>query len=133
MKVINEYGCYIEIKDILYLYKVDSCFPNDLLNHVIKLYGNNIDMNTYIRIDVPKYIKYIKNNKLLFDYNFLNSKTNEELDELIDEIIRDSHLKEQYVNILNEKYNRRYLISQIKEVQSEKNMLVRKFDLKNWH
>ncbi len=131
MKVINEYGCYIEIKDILYLYKVDSCFPNDLLNHVIKLYGNNIDMNTYIRIDVPKYIKYIKNNRLLFDYNFLNSKTNEELDELIDEIIRDSHLKEQYVNILNEKYNRRYLISQIKEVQSEKNMLVRKFDLKN--
>lgn len=131
MKVINEYGCYIEIKDILYLYKIDSCFPNDLLNHIIKLYGSNIDMNTYIRIDVPKYIKYIKNNRLLFDYNFLNSKTYEELDELIDEIIRDSHLKERSVNILNEKYNRRYLISQIKEVQSEKNILVKKFDLKN--
>lgn len=126
MKVINEYGCYIEIKDILYLYKIDSCFPNDLLNHIIKLYGSNIDMNTYIRIDAPKYIKYIKNNRLLFDYNFLNSKTYEELDELIDEIIRDSHLKERSVNILNEKYNRRYLISQIKEVQSEKNILVKK-------
>ncbi len=126
MKVINEYGCYIEVKDILYLYKIDSCFPNDLLNYIIRLYGNNIDGNAYIRINVPKYIDYIKNNKLLFDYDFLNSKTYEELNELIDEIIRDSYLKEQSVNVLNEKYNRRYLISQIKEVQNKKNMPVRK-------
>lgn len=144
MKIISDNGCYVQMNDILYLLRTANNFPMGLYYEVINEYGVRIPLNQYIEIKSEEYKEYIEGCGSLFDFRFLMSKNEEDLDEFSDEIIRNSNiacsrlvLKSLKYNkngnikdnillrlsIAEEKINRKYLLSQIKEIKLLKNGL----------
>ena len=142
MKIINKNCCYVQLGDILYLRRNDSKFPEDLYYYVLNNYAIRTPLNKYNELKDKKYYHYILESNMIFDYDFLNSKTVDELNELCDEVIRQSNVKcsrlvlsslkhgNENANIRknlllrlsvsDEINNRKYLISQIKDIQKEK-------------
>ncbi len=140
MKVIDEKSCYIQVDDLIYALRNDyNKFPMSLYYYVINNYGTHVPSDTFIEVTDENQINYIKDTSLIYDFDFLNSKSIKELEELCDQIVRESNLKRSRIvlsnagkkptegyriisdpfvrlNISHEKNNRRYLLSQVKSV-----------------
>ncbi len=144
MKVINENSCYVQVDDLIYALRNDyNKFPMGLYYNVINNYGTHVPSDMFIEVTDENQIKYIKETSLIYDYDLLNSKSVEELEELCDQIIRESNIRRSRIvlssmskkptegyriisdpfvrlNISHEKNNRRYLLSQVKSVIASK-------------
>ena len=62
-KIINNKQ-YLQVKDIIYLLRNDSCFPMDIYYSFVNKYGITINENEYIEIE-NKYKNYINKSNLL--------------------------------------------------------------------
>lgn len=142
MRIIDRNNCYVQIKDIMFLLKYDDKFPMELYYDIVNKYSSNINqvLLSYVKIENEIFKQYIINSNLIFDFDYLMSKSIEELNEISDEIIRNYHLNRSSLmlkkafelqkceeraiddvflklDIDYEKKRKDYLLSQIKEVE----------------
>ncbi len=131
----------------MYLFRNDPSFPRSMYYDYISTYGLTLNPGSYIELETSLYNSYIRDNGSIYDYDFLMSKSLDELDEMCREIRKKynvncskivfrkleqakktgAKVKEDplvKLSVYKEKRNKNYLLSQI-----EQSLIYRKHNL----
>lgn len=147
MKIIKDGHCYIQIEDMMHLFRNDNAFPRSMYYDFLNVYAAEQNKRAYFEVETELYSDYIKNSPLIYSFDYLMSRSLEELDKMCYEIkkkcrinssrivlrevgkprpdnktIKDDFLVK--LELDNERRNKRYLLSQI-----EQSLLYRKSNI----
>ncbi len=55
MKIIRDGHCYIQVEDIMYLFRNDPSFPRSMYYDYISTYGLTLNPGSYIELETSLY------------------------------------------------------------------------------